>query len=138
MWYQYRDHLDVTEDADAKLGTFCTSPAIRNDVRNLACEIIATFVLVFAILYMVDPDVGLGPLDALPVALVVLVIGLCLGGTTGYSINPARDLSPRIIHQLFPIAGKRDSDWSYAWIPVLGPALGGLVAGGVYMLLQSA
>ena len=136
VWYQYRDHFEATEDSDAKLGTFCTAPAIRNDVRNLLCEAIATFVLVFAILFMVEPEVGLGPLDALPVALVVLVIGLCLGGTTGYAINPARDLSPRIMHALLPIGGKRDSDWSYAWIPVAGPILGGLCAGGLYLLLM--
>ncbi len=136
VWYQYRDHLDATSDQDAKLGTFCTGPAIRNNARNLFCEIIATFVLVFAILYMVEPDVGLGPLDALPVGLVVLAIGLCLGGTTGYAINPARDLSPRIMHAVLPIAGKRDSDWSYAWIPVLGPLLGGLGAAALHLLLS--
>jgi len=104
-------------------------------VRNLLCETIATFVLVFAILFMVSPEVGLGPLDALPVALVVLVIGLCLGGTTGYAINPARDLSPRIMHAILPIPNKRDSDWQYAWIPVVGPVLGGLIAGGLYLVL---
>ncbi len=135
VWYQYKDHFDATEDGDAKLETFCTAPAIRNDVRNLLCETIATLVLVFAILFMVEPDVGLGPLDALPVALVVLVIGLCLGGTTGYAINPARDLSPRIMHAILPIAGKRDSNWSYAWIPVVGPTLGGLIAGALYLVL---
>ena len=136
VWYQYRDHFDATDDPDAKLGTFCTGPAIRNDVRNLFCEVIATFVLVFAILYMVEPDIGLGPLDALPVGLLVLVIGLCLGGTTGYAINPARDLSPRIMHALLPIAHKRDSDWSYAWIPVVAPTLGGLAAAGLHLLLS--
>ena len=136
VWYQYKDHLDATEDPQAQLGTFCTAPAIRNNMRNLVCEIIATFVLVFAILYMVEPDVGLGPLDALPVALVVLVIGLCLGGTTGYAINPARDLSPRLMHAILPMAGKGSSDWSYAWIPVIGPILGGLAAAGLYLALQ--
>ncbi len=135
VWIQYKDHLDTTEDGNAKLGTFCTAPAIRNDVRNLVCEAIATFVLVFAILYMVEPDVGLGPLDALPVGLTVVVIGLCLGGTTGYAINPARDLSPRIMHALLPIAGKRDSDWSYSWIPVVGPTAGGLSAAALFLLL---
>ena len=136
VWYQYKDHLDATEDADAQLGTFCTAPAIRSTPRNLLCEVIATFVLVFAILFMVEPEVGLGPLDALPVALVVLVIGLGLGGTTGYAINPARDLSPRLMHALLPMAGKRDSDWSYAWIPVIGPTLGGLLAGALYVVLM--
>ena len=135
VWYQYRDHFEATEDSDAKLGTFCTSPSIRNNGRNLFCETIATFVLVFAILFMVEPEIGLGPLDALPVALVVLVIGLCLGGTTGYAINPARDLSPRIMHAILPVADKRDSDWSYAWIPVVGPFLGGLAAGALYVML---
>lgn len=137
VWLHYRDHFDATDDADAKLAVFCTAPAIRNNVSNLLSEIIATFVLVFAVLYMVEPDVGLGALDALPVGAVVLAIGLTLGGTTGYAINPARDLSPRIIHALVPIRGKRDSDWSYAWIPVLGPIIGGLLAGGAFALIGS-
>ena len=137
VWLHYRDHFEATDDADAKLAVFCTAPAIRNNVSNLLSEIIATFVLVFAVLYMVEPDVGLGALDALPVGAVVLAIGLTLGGTTGYAINPARDLSPRIIHALVPIRGKRDSDWSYAWIPVLGPIIGGLLAGGVFALIGS-
>ncbi len=137
VWLHYRDHFDATDDADAKLAVFCTAPAIRNNVSNLLSEIIATFVLVFAVLYMVEPDVGLGALDALPVGAVVLAIGLTLGGTTGYAINPARDLSPRIVHALVPIRGKRDSDWSYAWIPVLGPIIGGLLAGGVFALIGS-
>ncbi len=137
VWLHYRDHFESTEDADAKLAVFCTAPAIRNNLSNLLSEIIATFVLVFAVLYMVKPDVGLGALDALPVGAVVLAIGLTLGGTTGYAINPARDLSPRIIHALVPIRGKRDSDWGYAWIPVLGPIIGGLLAGGAFALIGS-
>ncbi len=137
VWLHYRDHFEATDDADAKLAVFCTAPAIRNNVSNLLSEIIATFVLVFAVLYMVKPDVGLGALDALPVGAVVLAIGLTLGGTTGYAINPARDLSPRIIHALVPISGKRDSDWGYAWIPVLGPIIGGLLAGGAFVLIGS-
>ena len=137
VWLHYRDHFEATDDADAKLAVFCTAPAIRNNVSNLLSEIIATFVLVFAVLYMVKPDVGLGALDALPVGAVVLAIGLTLGGTTGYAINPARDLSPRIIHALVPIRGKRDSDWGYAWIPVLGPIIGGLLAGGAFVLIGS-
>jgi len=137
VWLHYRDHFEATDDADLKLAVFCTAPAIRNNVSNLLSEIIATFVLVFAVLYMVKPDVGLGALDALPVGAVVLAIGLTLGGTTGYAINPARDLSPRIIHALVPISGKRDSDWGYAWIPVLGPILGGLLAGGTFVLIGS-
>ena len=125
----------MTEDSDAKLAVFCTAPAIRNSTSNMVSEIIGTFVLVFAVLYIVEPDIGLGALDAAPVGLVVLVIGLCLGGTTGYAINPARDLSPRIVHQLLPIPGKRDSNWEYAWIPVLGPIIGGVLAGCVFLML---
>ena len=137
VWLHYRDHFEATDDADLKLAVFCTAPAIRNNLSNLLSEIIATFVLVFAVLYMVKPDVGLGALDALPVGAVVLAIGLTLGGTTGYAINPARDLSPRIIHALVPIRGKRDNDWGYAWIPVLGPIIGGLLAGGAFVLIGS-
>jgi len=135
VWLHYRDHFAATPDGDAKLAVFCTGPAIRNPVSNLLSEIIGTFVLVFAVLYLVGPDVGLGALDALPVALVVLVIGLCLGGTTGYAINPARDLSPRLMHAILPIPDKRDSDWSYAWIPVVGPCLGGALAALAFMVL---
>ncbi len=137
VWLHYRDHFAATEDADAKLGTFCTAPAIRNPVSNVISEVIGTFVLVFAVLYLAAPEVGLGALDALPVGLVVLVIGLCLGGTTGYAINPARDLSPRAMHALLPIPGKRDSDWGYAWIPVVGPFVGGALAGLAFLALSS-
>ena len=144
VWLQYKDHFDVTEDADAKLAVFCTAPAIRNTASNLVSETIGTFVLVFGVLYLVAPDIagadggagGLGSLDALPVGLLVLVIGLALGGTTGYAINPARDLGPRIMHQLLPVSGKRVSDWGYAWIPVVGPILGGALAAGLYSLLS--
>ena len=135
VWLHYRDHFSHTEDANAMLGVFCTAPAIRNPLSNVVSEVIGTFVLVFAVLYMAKPDVGLGALDALPVGLVVLVIGLCLGGTTGYAINPARDLSPRIMHALLPIPGKRDSDWGYAWIPVFACFAGGALAGVLYILL---
>lgn len=137
VWLHYRDHFAATADGDAKLAVFCTGPAIRNTVSNFISEVIGTFVLVFAVLYIAAPDVGLGALDALPVGLLVLVIGLCLGGTTGYAINPARDLSPRLMHFLLPIPNKRDSDWGYAWIPVLGPFVGGALAGGVFLLLSS-
>ncbi len=136
VWLHYKPHFAVTEDKDAKLGVFCTGPAIRADFSNFISELLGTFVLVFAVLYLASPEVGLGALDALPVALVVLVIGLSLGGTTGYAINPARDLSPRIMHALLPIPGKRDSDWSYAWIPVAGPLAGGLLAALVYVLID--
>lgn len=137
VWLHYRDHFGVTDDADAKLAVFCTAPAIRNTSSNMISEIIGTFVLVFAVLYIAAPDVGLGALDALPVGLVVFVIGVCLGGTTGYAINPARDLSPRVMHFLLPIPGKRDSDWGYAWIPVLGPVIGGVLAGALFIVLGS-
>ena len=137
VWLHYRDHFDATSDVNAKLAVFCTGPAIRNGLSNLISEIVATFVLVFAVLYIAEPEVGLGALDAIPVGLVVLVIGLCLGGTTGYAINPARDLSPRIMHAILPIAGKRDSDWGYAWIPVIGPVIGGLLAGAAFIQLGS-
>ncbi len=137
VWIHYRNHFDATEDADVMRAVFCTAPAIRNVPSNLLSEIIATFVLVFAVLYIAEPDVGLGALDALPVGIIVLAIGLTLGGTTGYAINPARDLSPRMIHALLPIKNKEGSDWSYAWIPVVGPIIGGLLAGISFLLLGS-
>lgn len=128
VWLVYRQHYALTDDKDAKLATFCTGAAIRSPADNVFSEAVGTFVLVLAVLKMSSPEMGLGAMDALPVALVVLVIGLGLGGTTGYAINPARDLGPRIAHALLPIPSKRDSDWSYAWIPVLGPLTGGLLA----------
>lgn len=137
VWLLYKDHFAATDDKGSKLGVFCTAPAIRSTVNNLISEIIGTFVLVFAVLYIATPEVGLGALDALPIALVVLVIGLSLGGPTGYAINPARDLSPRIMHELLPVANKGDSDWGYAWIPVIGPIIGGLLAAGLYGVLGS-
>ncbi len=135
VWLQYGDHFDATDDPDAKLAVFCTAPAIRHTLPNLFSEVLGTSVLVLAVLGMATPEVGLGALDSLPIGLVVLAIGVALGGTTGYAINPARDLSPRIVHALLPIAGKRDSDWSYAWIPVAGPILGAFLAATVFGLL---
>jgi glycerol uptake facilitator protein len=144
VWVHYQPHFSRTEDVDAKLAVFCTSPAVRNAPLNLVSEAIGTFVLVFGVLYLAKPNVagpndslgGLGALDALPVALLVLGIGLSLGGTTGYAINPARDLGPRIVHALLPIpGGKRDSDWGYAWIPVAGPVLGAAIAAVAYLAL---
>lgn len=160
VYVLHQDHYAVTDDPDAKLGTFCTAPAIRNLPRNLVCEIVATFVLVFAVLSMTDPSValsspqsategadsaarvaatpiGLGSLGAVRVGLVVFAIGITLGGTTGYAINPARDLGPRITHALLPIPGKRDSDWSYSMIPIAGPLLGGLLAAAVQIFIVS-
>ena len=140
VYAQYRQHYARTEDPDLKLATFSTAPAIRSTWDNFFSEALGTFVLVFAVLYIVTPTVGdqnasLGALDALPVALVVLGIGLSLGGTTGYAINPARDLGPRIMHALLPVPRKGGSDWGYAWIPVVGPLVGGALAGGLFLVL---
>lgn len=136
VWLMYRDHFAKTENADLKLAVFCTAPAIRNPISNLISEIIGTFVLVFAVLFLAVAVFGLGGLDGLPVGLLVLAIGLSLGGTTGYAINPARDLAPRIMHAILPIPGKRDSDWGYSWIPVVGPLVGAILAALLYLLLQ--
>lgn len=137
IWLFYRSHYAVTDDKDLKLATFCTAPAIRNKASNLISEILGTFVLVFAVLFLAVSVFGLGALDALPVGLLVLAIGLSLGGTTGYAINPARDLAPRIVHAILPMpGGKRDSDWSYAWVPVIGPCIGAVIAGLLYWVLQ--
>ncbi|MDR6566828.1 glycerol uptake facilitator protein [Chitinophaga ginsengisegetis] len=132
VWLTYKKHFDETPDADTKLGVFCTIPAIRNPKYNFLTEFIATMVFILAISYITGPTAGIGSLDALPVAFVVLAIGLSLGGPTGYAINPARDLGPRLMHFLLPIPGKRNSDWSYAWIPVLGPLAGAAAAAFLY------
>lgn len=134
VWVFYRPHFKETEDQGAKLGVFCTGPAIRDTFSNFICEFIGTFILVFAILgigntHMVD---GLAPIV---VGLIVWAIGITLGGTTGYAINPARDLGPRIAHHVLPIHGKGDSDWSYAWIPVIAPISGGIVAAVFYNII---
>ena len=134
-WICFRLHFAATPDANAKLAVFSTAPAIRSPLDNLLTELIATFVLMLGVLFIASPTSSLGALDSLPVGLLVLVIGLGPGGPTGYAINPARDLGPRIMHAILPIPGKRDSDWSYAWIPVLGPILGALLAVGVFKLL---
>jgi glycerol uptake facilitator protein len=137
VWLLYRPHFAATGDQDRKLAVFCTGPAIRDTTANLISEMLGTFVLVFAVLFLAVSVFGLGALDALPVGLLVLAIGLSLGGTTGYAINPARDLGPRIMHALLPIpGGKRDSDWGYAWIPVVGPLIGAVLAGLLYLALQ--
>jgi glycerol uptake facilitator protein len=127
-WLAYKQHFDETADKELKLAVFCTAPAIRNPLYNLITEIIGTFVLVFGALAMSKPTDALGTLNALPVGLLVLGIGISLGGPTGYAINPARDLGPRIAHFILPIKGKRDSDWGYAWIPVVGPITGAILA----------
>jgi glycerol uptake facilitator protein len=137
VWFFYYPHFAITEDKDLKLACFCTGPAIRSTWSNLGCEVVGTFLLVFAVLFLAVSVFGLGALDALPVGLLVLAIGLSLGGTTGYAINPARDLGPRIMHAVLPMpGGKRDSDWSYAWIPVVGPMIGAALAAGLYIALS--
>lgn len=132
----YKDHYDATDDADAKLGTFCTMPAIMNKPRNFLCELIGTFLLVFVILVLAidgnTPEIGMGSLGAFPVTFLIVAIGMSLGGTTGYAINPARDLPPRLAHFLLPIKDKRDSGWQYSWVPVLGPITGAIIAALVY------
>lgn len=128
VWVAYRDHFDATSDVDSQLAVFSNTPAIPNVLNNLLTEAIGTFMLVGGVLFFTAPAQSLGTLDALPVALLVLGIGLSLGGPTGYAINPARDLGPRIIHALLPIKGKGSSHWEYSWIPVVGPILGGILA----------
>jgi glycerol uptake facilitator protein len=142
VWVMYYDHFKRTDDPAAILAVFCTGPAIRNYLSNITSEIIGAFVLVFTVFYISGAQIvpsktpiGLGSVGALPVALLVWVIGLSLGGTTGYAINPARDLGPRIMHFILPIKNKGTSDWQYAWIPVLGPILGAAIAALLYMHL---
>lgn len=135
IFIAYKQHFDETTDANAKLAVFCTAPAIRNTTWNLLTEIIGTFILVLGASLLSKPESKTGQLGALPVGLLVLAIGLSLGGPTGYAINPARDLGPRIAHFILPIKNKRDSDWGYSWIPVIGPVIGALIAAYVFKLL---
>jgi glycerol uptake facilitator len=132
VFLHYFPHWGQTDDADLKLAVYSTGPAIRSYAWNFVSEVIGTFVLVFVILCFGTPGVPTGALGALSVALLVVVIGLSLGGTTGYAINPARDLGPRIAHFLLPIPGKRDSDWGYSWVPVIGPLVGAVIAVVIY------
>nr|WP_082518910.1 MIP/aquaporin family protein [Leifsonia sp. Leaf336] len=134
----YKKHFDEEPDPGNKLGVFSTGPAIRSYAWNLVTEIIGTFVLVFVVIafgHQPGQAAGLAALGALPVALLVIGIGASLGGPTGYAINPARDLGPRIAHAFLPIKGKGSSDWSYSWVPVVGPIIGGLLAGWLALLL---
>jgi glycerol uptake facilitator protein len=139
VWLHYRPHFDLSDNPAVIRDVFCTSPAIRDTPSNLTSEIIGTFVLVLGVFFLAgaqigDEEVTLGSLDALPVALLVTAIGLSLGGTTGYAINPARDLSPRLMHAFLPIRNKGGSDWRYAWIPVVGPIIGAVLAALVFLV----
>ena len=135
VWLTYYKHFGATEDPAAKLSVFCTGPAIRSGAANFITELLASFIFVFAVLHITGPETKLGSIDALPVALVVLGIGLGMGGPTGYAINPARDIGPRIMHSILPIPGKGGSDWGYAWVPAFGPIVGGVLAALVFMQL---
>jgi len=141
VWLVYKDHFDQTDDAGAKQAVFCTAPAIRNLPINLISEVVGTLVLIFTIFHFTEAkidastSIGLGSIGAIPVTFLVWVIGLSLGGTTGYAINPARDLGPRIMHALLPIKNKADFNLSYAWVPVVGPFIGALLASLLYMIL---
>jgi glycerol uptake facilitator protein len=128
VWLAYFQHWGATSDPGLKLAVFSTGPAIRNTVWNLVTEIIGTFMLIFGILAIRGPELDMGSLAIIPVAFLVWAIGLSLGGPTGYAINPARDLGPRIAHAVLPIPGKGSSDWGYSWIPVVGPIIGAVIA----------
>jgi glycerol uptake facilitator protein len=143
VWLTYRDHFNRTADPALQLASFCTSPAIYNPPANIFSEAIGTFVLTYSVFYITGGEItasktpiGLGSVGALPVGFIVWVIGLSLGGNTGYAINPARDLGPRIMHALLPMKNKGGSNWSYAWIPVLGPLLGGVLGAVVYLAMR--
>jgi len=143
VWLMYYDHFQKTNNPGFVLAVFCTGPAVRNYLSNILSEIIGAFVLIFVVFYITGAEItpsktpiGLGSVGAIPVAFLVWVIGLSLGGTTGYAINPARDLGPRIMHAILPIKSKGTSDWTYAWIPILGPILGGSIAALLYMNLH--
>ena len=145
VYFMYKDHFDRTSNAELKRAVFCTAPAIPHTWRNMLSEILGTFVLLIAVFYFTQAEindgtqtkVGLGSIGALPVALIVWGIGLSLGGTTGYAINPARDLGPRIVHALLPIKNKTHSNWSYSWIPVIGPILGAGIAALLFLILNN-
>jgi glycerol uptake facilitator protein len=145
-WWLFSDHYNQHDKKEEILGTFCTSPSIKNTGKNLYSEALGTFVLVFVVLYISDATIssgmmknakiGLGSVGALPVALLVVGIGMSLGGVTGYAINPARDFGPRFIHSRVPIKGKLDSNWSYAWIPIVGPIIGAVIAAALYLIIM--
>ncbi|MFS4456253.1 MIP/aquaporin family protein [Maribacter sp. 2304DJ31-5] len=138
VWLAYKKQYEATEDAGAILATFSTVPTVRSPFWNTVTEIIGTFALVFGVFFIASGTLGeevisLGSLDALPVALLVMGIGFGLGGPTGYAINPARDFGPRLLHTLLPIKNKGDSDWGYAWIPIIGPVIGALLAAFLFL-----
>ena len=144
-WLFYKDHYEATDDPGLKAAPFATSPAIRNLPLNFFSELIGTFVLILVILYnagvkigdAAETPIGMGSLGAIPVAFLVWVIGLGLGGTTGYAINPARDFGPRLMHSILPIKGKGSSDWEYSWVPILGPITGAALAAGLFLVAGS-
>lgn len=143
VWLMYYDHFQRTNNPGSILAVFCTGPAVRKLTSNIASEIIGAFVLIFVIFYITGAEltpnktpIGLGSVGAMPVAFLVWVIGLSLGGTTGYAINPVRDIGPRIMHSILPIKSKGKSDWAYAWIPILGPVIGAVIAAFLYLQLQ--
>lgn len=143
VWLMYSDHFKRTKDAGSVLAVFCTGPAIRNYKSNLISEIIGAFALLFTVFYITGAEItatktaiGLGSVGALPVAFLVWAIGLSLGGTTGYAINPARDLGPRLMHAILPISTKGHSDWAYSWVPIVGPIIGSVIAALLFMQLS--
>jgi glycerol uptake facilitator protein len=137
-WLHYLPHWGETEDPGLKLASFSTGPAIRNTPANLVAEAIGTFVLSFGVSAVLLPSNDVGPLAGLLIGGLLFAIGLSLGGPTGFAVNPARDLAPRIAHAILPIAGKGDSDWAYAWIPVVGPIIGGVLGALTFQLLYGS
>ncbi len=139
VYLTYLAHWKETEDPNLKLSVFCTMPAIRNKVANLITEIVGTAMLLFGVLGVSSANNGLKDgMGPFAVGLLVLAIGLSLGGPTGYAINPARDLAPRIAHAILPIPGKRNSDWSYSWIPIVGPIIGGIIGAVAYEIINTS
>ena len=141
VYLYYKDHFDITDDPATKLGIFCTIPAIENKGRNFFCEVVATMLLIFVILAIGNaentPAVGMGGLASFPTAMLIVAVGMSLGGTTGYALNPARDLGPRIAHALLPIKGKGNSGWGYSWVPAFGPLVGAALAALAYVAVYN-
>ena len=137
----YKDHFDITDDKATKLGVFCTIPAIENKRSNFFSEVVATMLLIFVILAIGNaentPAVGMGGLGSFPTAMLIMAVGMSLGGTTGYALNPARDLGPRLAHAILPIKGKGASNWNYSWVPAFGPLVGAALAALAYMAVYN-